>query len=764
MLLSGGVERSVNARVAGRYQLVREIGAGGMGRVFQAVDVQTGRAVAAKMLIAGDQVSLDALIRFQTEGAVLSALKHPNIVQVYGTHLEDHISCIIMELLEGRSLGQILRAERLPLARTKHLMQQVAAALAFAHSRGVVHRDVKPDNIMVTGQDQVKVTDFGIARVLQEGNTLRSLTTTGASIGTPLYMSPEQIEGQKVDGRTDIYSFGVVLFQMTTGQPPFEGDDPLTVAFKHVHKAPPPPSGLNPDLPDAWEEVILTCLAKSPDHRFQNAAALESALAALDTAPVTRPRVQPRAFPPEAPPDHQATRLLEAETNTLLQQARWKEQQGQYQDALRDYRSALTVASPGPVRDEVEAAITRLLSSQEVAREPSVSRPRRGPRGIVFAAGAVGTVAVLVLAAFLIGRVLPPTSNVHGTATAAALSAQGTAVARATSTAIAFGAAASTYPGTIDGPSAGTVTDPGHGIIGLGRATRPVQSFASVIRFHNPFGGSWDYGITFRNSGHNKEYRLVLGSDQRWYLVYGIQRNVQSGPASVINTTPGASNVLKAVVNGSELRVFVNGQFVTARSVPIVLAGSVRPVLDIFSGDGTQGRHARYDHFTVWTANPGAGPLSGSLFHEPAIPRVVYAAAGIRPTNFVAEARFVNPYAATTHPWDYGFMFRETGVDQQYRVYVTSAGRWHFSYGAGRDLGSGSVQGLRTGAGESNDLRLIVKGANALLLVNRRPIATLSVSTKVQPGGVDVVTGAVSGDEVQGAATRYRNFVVWSLP
>jgi len=196
----------VNARVAGRYQLVREIGAGGMGRVFQALDMETGTTVAAKMLMAGDEVSLDALIRFQTEGAVLSALKHPNIVQVYSTHLEDHISCIIMEFLEGRSLGQILRAERLSLARTKHLMQQVATALAFAHSRGVVHRDVKPDNIMIVGNDHVKVTDFGIARVLQEGNTLRALTVTGASMGTPLYMAPEQIEGQRVDGRTDIYA------------------------------------------------------------------------------------------------------------------------------------------------------------------------------------------------------------------------------------------------------------------------------------------------------------------------------------------------------------------------------------------------------------------------------------------------------------------------------------------------------------------------------------------------------------------------------
>src|SRR5579864_7420711 len=140
--------------LGGRYQIVREIGVGAMGRVFQAVDTQTGRAVAAKVLIAGGDTDLQALLRFQQEGAVLSTLKHPNIVEVYGTFLEEHTSCIIMELLEGRSLGQLLRLEgRLALGRAKFMGEQTAAALTYAHARGIVHRDVKPDNIMVVGND-----------------------------------------------------------------------------------------------------------------------------------------------------------------------------------------------------------------------------------------------------------------------------------------------------------------------------------------------------------------------------------------------------------------------------------------------------------------------------------------------------------------------------------------------------------------------------------------------------------------------------------
>lgn len=273
------VADNMRTQVGGRYQLVREIGAGGMGRVFQAVDTETGRAVAAKVMNLHSENNLEALIRFHQEGALLSRLKHPNIVEVYGTFLEGETSSIIMELLEGSSLWQILSVERLSLGRTKHLMRQVCSALAYAHEYGVIHRDVKPGNIMVVGNDHVKVTDFGIARILNSGSTLR--TMTGTSIGTPLYMAPEQIEGRGIDGRVDIYSAGVILYHIVTGRPPFEGEDPISVAFKHVHSAPQPPSTLNADIPADWEALILKALAKDPDDRFQRAEEMEEALSRL---------------------------------------------------------------------------------------------------------------------------------------------------------------------------------------------------------------------------------------------------------------------------------------------------------------------------------------------------------------------------------------------------------------------------------------------------------------------------------------------------
>jgi serine/threonine protein kinase/DNA-binding beta-propeller fold protein YncE/class 3 adenylate cyclase len=269
--------------VGGHYRLIREIGAGGMGRVFQAIDTRSGESVAAKIMFTSKEAAADAALRFEQEGAVLARLQHPNIVKVYGTFMEEHASCIVMELLEGGSLAEILRSGHLDLARTRRIVQQVAAALAAAHAKGIVHRDIKPDNIMVVGDDEVRVTDFGIARVLRPEATIHTMVSTGMTLGTPLYMAPEQIDGRKVDGRADVYALGAVLYQMVTGRPLFEGMDAMTIAFKHMSEVPRPPSQVNKDLPDDWEALILKSLAKDPADRYQTALALERAISALGT-------------------------------------------------------------------------------------------------------------------------------------------------------------------------------------------------------------------------------------------------------------------------------------------------------------------------------------------------------------------------------------------------------------------------------------------------------------------------------------------------
>jgi serine/threonine protein kinase/sugar lactone lactonase YvrE len=302
------IDRMLRA-LGGHYRLVRQIGAGGMGRVFEALDTRTGEAVAAKLMFARTEADPRALQRFEQEGAVLATLTHPNIVQVRGVFLEERASCIVMEMLRGRSLGQMLQdgigliregkgagtAEiavypSLDLARVKHLAQQVAAALVCAHEHGIVHRDIKPDNVMVLDDDRVKVTDFGIARLVRPVEAVTTMTSTGMTMGTPLYMAPEQIEGRPVDGRADVYALGCVLYRMVTGRPPFEGDDPLTIIVKHVREAPRPPRELNPDLPKGWEALILKAIAKDPSDRFPSAAAMEKALAAVSDGAVRTTR------------------------------------------------------------------------------------------------------------------------------------------------------------------------------------------------------------------------------------------------------------------------------------------------------------------------------------------------------------------------------------------------------------------------------------------------------------------------------------------
>jgi serine/threonine-protein kinase len=300
--------------LGGHYRLVREIGAGGMGRVFEAVETRTGERVAAKIMFSRSDADLHALRRFEQEGAVLATLEHEHIVKVKGTFIDEHASCIIMELLEGESLGRLMRTENMSLARTKCLSVQVASALAYAHGRHIVHRDIKPDNVMVVGRDHVKVTDFGIARMLRPAVTLASMTSTGLTLGTPLYMAPEQIEGRRVDGRTDLYSLGAMLYHLVTGRPVFEGDDPLTIAFRHVHEAPEPPRSMNGRLPVDWEAVILKALAKDPAERFQTAAAMEAAITALpvdehsaDALPVHASSEPAALLAKEARPERSAT-------------------------------------------------------------------------------------------------------------------------------------------------------------------------------------------------------------------------------------------------------------------------------------------------------------------------------------------------------------------------------------------------------------------------------------------------------------------------
>jgi serine/threonine-protein kinase len=259
-----------------RYELNHLIARGGMAEVYRAHDRLLDRPVAVKVLFPELSVDRSFVERFRREAQAAANLSHPNIVPVFDWGEDGGTYFIVMEFIDGRPLSSILKtAGPLSAERTADVGAHVAAALGYAHKHGVIHRDVKPGNVLITDEGQVKVTDFGIARAI---NTEESLTQTGAVMGTATYFSPEQAEGIGVDARSDLYSLGVVLFEMVTGRPPFLGDTPVAVASKHVRDHPPAPRELNPSIPPTFEAIILKAMAKDPAHRYGTAEELRADL------------------------------------------------------------------------------------------------------------------------------------------------------------------------------------------------------------------------------------------------------------------------------------------------------------------------------------------------------------------------------------------------------------------------------------------------------------------------------------------------------
>jgi serine/threonine-protein kinase len=258
-----------------RYEIQRGIARGGMAEVYLARDQLLDRPVAVKVLFAEYARDPSFVERFRREAQSAASLNHPNIVAIYDWGQERGTYFIVMEYVRGRSLRDVVQVNGpFSARRTAEIGAEIAGALEFAHRNGVVHRDVKPGNVLITAEGDIKVTDFGIARA----GTSEALTQTGAVMGTAAYFSPEQAQGLPVDGRSDVYSLGVVLYEMVTGAPPFTGESPVAVAYKHVREEPEPPTARAPDLPPDLEHIILTAMAKDADARYQTADELRADL------------------------------------------------------------------------------------------------------------------------------------------------------------------------------------------------------------------------------------------------------------------------------------------------------------------------------------------------------------------------------------------------------------------------------------------------------------------------------------------------------
>ncbi len=273
------------AKKIGRYEVIDELGRGAMGTVYRTNDPAMGRVVALKTItgvVLASEFGDESRERFYREARAAGALAHPGIVPVFDVGEHEGVPFLVMEFVTGRTLADVLKkGERLSVERVCEIGQNIAEALGYAHQQGVIHRDIKPANILMTsrevyGFERPRITDFGVAKLSEEG-----ATRTGQIIGTPAFMPPEQFTGAPVDGRADIFSLGVVLYWMATGEQPFPGDSMTAVSYKVVHTEPVPPRKLNPSLPVQLENIILKCMSKSPQDRYKTGAELALALKAL---------------------------------------------------------------------------------------------------------------------------------------------------------------------------------------------------------------------------------------------------------------------------------------------------------------------------------------------------------------------------------------------------------------------------------------------------------------------------------------------------
>jgi serine/threonine-protein kinase len=268
-------------RTIGSYRLVERIGSGGMGDVYKAVHGEIGAKVAIKILNATSAADETSTARFLREAQAVNRIDHEDVVQIVdaGRLLPEGRPYLVMELLDGESLGDVLkRNPRPPIGTACRIAGDVLEIAAAAHAEEIVHRDLKPHNVFLTRGGRTVILDFGVAKLLSSAAAVR-LTATGAIVGTPRYMAPEQIRDSPVDARADIYSIGCILYEMACGRPPFDSEVALEVLKAHLAARPPPPRALRPEIPESLQNVILTALGKRPDQRFQTAAAMRTALA-----------------------------------------------------------------------------------------------------------------------------------------------------------------------------------------------------------------------------------------------------------------------------------------------------------------------------------------------------------------------------------------------------------------------------------------------------------------------------------------------------
>jgi serine/threonine protein kinase len=831
-----------SGQMLGPYRIISELGRGGMSIVYKAYHPTMDRYVGIKVLI--HQYANDEGFRgrFRQEVRLLSKLEHPHILAVYDCGetpdetpegIPANVPYLVMRYLEGGTLKEYMETQMPPAMRegqasgavttrvpglqhevTDQFFTQLADALQYAHEQGIIHRDIKPGNIMVDRRGNVFLTDFGIAK-LMEGSI--HFTPSGAITGTPAYMSPEQAEGEKLDPRSDVYSLGIVLYEMLTGRVPFEAETPVTALQKKLSEPLPSPRAINAEISPLMETVLYKALTKSPDDRFSSMREFSIAWKqAVSTKPGSSPgtATQPGMA---APPTEQS---ITADKTVVKQLGVWEPAEAK--------APAQSPPPSPPQRTPTPPPYNRPMSPPTRVTPPPVQhemiQPDKERKSIIpvwgWLVGIVIFLCVVVVGVsglLTVNKLLGPqiqtgktvTAEVQPTGTAITLlqattvtpllaSSQPLATLQAIITPLltheptsltgipptettALGSSQGEGEMLVYGPQKGYWEHHADAEPQLFSTSLNESNFTAQVSFYNPYPtaiGIWDAGFIFRGVGTDNGLGLIIRADKTWELVdysEGKFTVVEKGKVDSLDDRAGKSNKVVLLVLDEIGLLFVNNFF----------SGSFDLSRNTTSGDvligtgfyrersGVEGKETQYEDLNAWKMPMAFGPAEGALEHTND-GKLKTSMASVNLKNFIVKANFFAPHISSRGLWNLGFVFRSLAENDQMKVFAQSDSLWMFGNKSSRLTDTSWLSQGKPGQGEpgylnmapegSNELIMVVLGEKSIFLVNRKLITKPDLAARLNSGDVGIGTGFLKNDQTAGESTRYTDFTIWKLP